>query len=112
MLPYSGQTGPTAPPEVQWYAMIAGIVQTAITVVETLNRAKLIFEANELQALIEQATAGHAVGASTMTKEQAQALEQLIATFATYLGTPMADGALKPIQVLYRTWPAPTQETP
>jgi hypothetical protein len=96
-------------PEQQWYQMIGGIVSTAIQVVETLNRAKLVFEANDLQDKIDDATVGYAVGSSTMTKEQAQALTDLITTFATYLNTPMVDGGLKPIQVLYRQWQAPLE---
>ena len=52
------------PPAAQWYAAIAGIVTTAITVVETLQRASLVFEANDIQDLIDAATAGHAVEGS------------------------------------------------
>jgi len=96
-----------SPPAAQWYAAIAGIVTTAITVVETLQRASLVFEANDIQDLIDAATAGHAVEGSTMTREQAQALKLLITTFGVYLNTPMEDGGLKPINVLYRKWPAP-----
>ena len=48
-----------------------------------------------------------------MTKEQAQALHLLITTFGAYLNTPMVEGGLKPINVLYRRWPAPlADETP
>jgi len=99
-----------SPPAAQWYAAIAGIVTTAITVVETLQRAGLVFEANEIQSLIDAATAGHAVEGSTMTKEQAEALKQLITTFSVYLNTPMTEGGLKPINVLYRKWPAPVTD--
>jgi hypothetical protein len=98
------------PPAAQWYAAIAGIVTTAITVVETLQRAGLVFEANDIQALIDAADAGHAVEGSAMTKEQAQALKQLITTFGVYLNTPMTEGGLKPINVLYRKWPAPVTD--
>jgi len=98
------------PPASQWYAAIAGIVTTAITVVETLQRAGLVFEANDIQALIEATQAGHAVEGSTMTKEQATALQQLITTFGAYLNTPMSEGGLKPINVLYRKWPAPVTD--
>jgi hypothetical protein len=100
----------TTPPAGQWYAMIAGSVVSAITVVETLSRAGLVFEANEIQAKIDAAEAGHAVEGSTMTKEQAEALKQLIATFGVYLNTPMTEGGLKPINVLYRKWPAPVTD--
>lgn len=99
-----------SPPAAQWYAAIAGIVTTAITVVETLQRASLVFEANEIQALIDAATVGHAVEGSAMTKEQAEALKQLITTFSVYLNTPMTEGGLKPINVLYRKWPAPVTD--
>src|SRR5690348_12525516 len=98
------------PPAGQWYAAIAGIVTTAITVVETLQRASLVFEANKIAALIAAATPGHAVEGSTMTKEQAEALNLLITTFSVYLNTPMAEGGLKPINVLYRKWPAPVTD--
>ncbi|KPV54346.1 hypothetical protein SE17_04315 [Kouleothrix aurantiaca] len=98
------------PPAGQWYTAIAGIVQTAITVVETLQRAALVYEANEIAALINAATAGHAVEGSTMTKEQAEALNLLITTFGAYLNTPMVEGGLKPINVLYRKWPAPVTD--
>ena len=56
---------------------------------------------------------GHAVGMSSMTKEQATALALLIDSLAAYLNTPMSEGGLKPIQVLYRQWMAPvSDETP
>jgi hypothetical protein len=97
-------------PEMGWYQMIAGVVTTAIQVVETLNRARLVFDANDLQQLIEAAEEGHAVGMSSMTKEQAAALSLLINTLAAYLNTPMAEGGLKPIQVLYRQWAAPVAD--
>jgi hypothetical protein len=97
-------------PEQQWYQMIGGIVSSAIQVVETLNRAKLVFEANDLQDKIDDATAGHAVGGSTMSKEQATALNDLITTFGAYLNTPMSEGGIKPIQVLYRQWAPPIEE--
>src|SRR5882672_761409 len=88
------------PPTQQWYSMIGSIVATAITVVETLTRASLVYEANDLQQLIDATTAAHAVEGSTMTKEQAAALSLLINSLAAYLNTPMSEGGLKPIQVL------------
>jgi hypothetical protein len=101
------------PPTQQWYSMIGSIVATAITVVETLTRASLVYEANDLQQLIDATTAAHAVEGSNMTKEQATALHLLITTFGAYLNTPMVEGGLKPINVLYRRWPAPlADETP
>ena len=106
MPPLFDQTAPSQ----QWYQAIAGIVTTAITVVETLQRAGLVFDANNLQDKIDAATAGHAVEGSTMTKEQATVLKQLIDTFGVYLNTPMAEGGLKPIQVLYRQWPQPLSD--
>ncbi len=57
--------------EQRWFEMIVGCVQTAIAVVETLQRAGLVFDANNIQALIDAAEDGHAVGNSLMTKEQA-----------------------------------------
>ncbi len=102
----------TVAPEQQWYQMIGSVVVSAITVVETLNRANLVYEANDIQDKIDAATAGHAVGNSTMSKEQATALHDLITTFAAYLNTPMSEGGIKPIQVLYRKWAAPLDETP
>lgn len=97
-------------PTQQWFQMIAGVVATAIQVTETLQRARLVFDANDLAQLIEQTEAGHAVPGSSMTKEQAQALQLLTDTFAVYLNTPMVEGGLKPIQVLYRQWPLPITE--
>jgi hypothetical protein len=97
----------TSAPSQQWYAMIGSVVGGAITVVETLTRAALVYDANEIEQLIADATAGHAVAGSTMTKEQAQALHLLITSFGVYLNTPMVEGGLKPINVLYRRWPAP-----
>jgi tryptophan synthase beta subunit len=108
-----GQNYTSISPEMGWYQMDTGVVTTAIQVVETLNRARLVFNANDLQQLIEAAEAGHAVGMSSMTKEQASALSQLITSLAVYLNTPMSEGGLKPIQVLYRQWAAPvSDETP
>jgi hypothetical protein len=104
-------TGGVAP-EQQWYMMIAGVVSGAINVVETLSRARLVYDANDIQQLIDAATDGGPVGSSTMTKAQASALNDLITTFAVYLNTPMTEGGLKPIQVLFRQWAPPvTDET-
>ena len=102
----------TSAPSQQWYTMIGAVVGGAITVVETLTRAALVYDANEIQALIDDTEDGHAVPGSTMSKEQAQALHLLIVSFGAYLNTPMVEGGLKPINVLYRKWPAPIPETP
>jgi hypothetical protein len=99
-------------PAAMWYAQIASIVQVAIQVVETLSRAQLIYDANDLQQLIEATVAGYAVTGASITREQAEALNLLIASFAVYLNTPMATGQLKPIQVLFRQWPAPIIPSP
>jgi hypothetical protein len=107
-------TGPGSgiAPEQQWYMMIAGVVSGAIAVVETLSRARLVYDANDIQQLIDAATETGPVGDSTMTKAQAAALNDLITTFAVYLNTPMTEGGLKPIQVLFRQWAPPIDETP
>ena len=99
-------------PAAMWYAQIGSIVQVAIQVVEALSRAQLIYEANELEALIAATTAGHAVSGASISREQAEALNLLIGSFAVYLNTPMAAGQLMPIQVLFRQWPAPMSESP
>jgi len=96
--------------EQRWFEMIVGSVATAITVVETLQRAAMVFDANGIQAMIEAAESGHAVGDSLMSKEQAQALGLLISSFGVYLQTPMVEGAMKPIQVLFKTWPPAIRE--
>src|SRR5262245_55679209 len=96
------------PPEVTWYNLIISIVQSAIQVVETLRRAQVIYDANGLATLISATQPGYAVGAAPMTKEQAEAYAHLIDSFQVYLNQPVAADQPTPLQILYRTWPAPT----
>lgn len=103
------------PAEQMWSRLWAQMVPTAKNLTDLVRQMQNVWIANpEVAALIAASIPGEGVGQSGLSAEQAAAVAQLGQAMATFLSTPVVEGGLTPLQIVYRCWAAPTsgEESP
>ncbi|NNJ10600.1 hypothetical protein EKD04_009690 [Chloroflexales bacterium ZM16-3] len=96
-------------PGEQWGALNAIVAAHAKAIIEALELANTIADANSLDEIVAATPEGAGVmGSTEITKERALAILAMGGHFLTHVNTALAEaGGLTPKQILYKYWQRP-----